>query len=327
MMLVVIPNAERNMKIPLILLDFFLWSIYDSSYLLIILQEPIINTDLYNQDQNDTMVYSRHGGYRTGLQLILAKMIIIMYTLSRIQPLELQLLNVYEIQNPDLRLNCMRIIAFGDIHMAPANAGEIPAIDTADLLIVTGDITNYGNRLEAETVLSSLADLNSSILAVAGNLDQPDVATYLEDRGQSLHGRGLVFDDLGIMGLGGSNYTPFHTPYEFSEPRLASFLASGYAQIRVAADFILVSHAPPVDTETDRLTDGSHVGSSAVRTFLEERQPLLCITGHIHESRGQDKIGRTIVLNPGMLKEGGYIEVIYETGELAAALRSTVNTA
>ena len=221
----------------------------------------------------------------------------------------------------------MRIIAFGDIHMAPANAGKIPAIDAADLLIVTGDITNYGNSLEAESVLNRLADLNSSLLAVAGNLDQPDVAHYLEDRGQSLHGRGLVLDGLGVMGLGGSNYTPFHTPYEFSEPQLASFLVSGYAQIRVAADFILVSHAPPVDTETDRLADGSHVGSSAVRTFIEERQPLLCITGHIHESRGQDKIGRTIVLNPGMLKEGGYIEVIYETGELAAALRSTVNTA
>jgi Icc-related predicted phosphoesterase len=62
------------------------------------------------------------------------------------------------------------------------------------------------------------------------------------------------------------------------------------------------------------------VGSIAVRTFIEEKQPLLCVTGHIHESKGQDYIGRTLVLNPGMMKDGGYIEAIYENGILSAAL-------
>jgi len=204
--------------------------------------------------------------------------------------------------------------------MDTGDVAKIPAIDTADHIIVTGDITNYGSSQDAATVLNSLLAINSSILGVAGNLDQPDVARYLEDLGISLHGRGIMVADLGIMGLGGSNYTPFNTPYEFSEQELGAFLASGFSQIDPARNFILVSHTPPVKTKTDRLLNGRHVGSMAVRKFIEEKQPLLCVTGHIHESRGQDHIGRTLVLNPGMMKEGGYIEVTYENGELSAAL-------
>jgi Icc-related predicted phosphoesterase len=214
----------------------------------------------------------------------------------------------------------MRIIAAGDIHMNPGDVANIPGIDSADHFIITGDITNYGSSLDAETVLNRLRGINSSILGVAGNLDQPNVAHYLEDVGISLHGRGLIVEDLGIMGLGGSNYTPFNTPYEFSEHELSTLLSAGFAQLAGVKNFILVSHTPPVQTNTDRLANGNHVGSMAVRTFIEKKQPLVCLTGHIHESRGQDYIGRTLVLNPGMMKDGGYIEVIYENGVLSAAL-------
>lgn len=214
----------------------------------------------------------------------------------------------------------MRFIAAGDIHMDPGRLADIPDIGSADYIIITGDITNYGSSHEARTVFDRLLQFNSSILAVAGNLDQPDVARFLEDLGISLHGTARQFDGLGIMGLGGSNYTPFKTPYEFSEQQLADLLDAGFARIDKGADFILVSHTPPVRTKTDRLRNGRHVGSTAVRKFIEEKQPLLCLTGHIHESRGRDHIGRTLVLNPGMVKDGGYIEVLYENGAVSAIL-------
>jgi len=41
------------------------------------------------------------------------------------------------------------------------------------------------------------------------------------------------------------------------------------------------------------------VGSRAVRTAIEEIQPLLGLHGHVHESPGAAKIGRTLCLNPG----------------------------
>ena len=216
----------------------------------------------------------------------------------------------------------MRIIGFGDIHMYPGAVENIPGINSADLIIVTGDITNYGSSLDAEKVMSRLLAINSNIIAVAGNLDQPEVARYLEDNGMNFHGMGRIVNGMSIMGLGGSNYTPFNTPYEFSEQELADQLTLGFSQVGDAKNFILVSHAPPLQTKTDRLVNGKHVGSSAVRTFIEEKQPPLCLTGHIHESMGQDYIGRTLVLNPGMIKDGGYIEVLYENGELSASLYS-----
>lgn len=214
----------------------------------------------------------------------------------------------------------MRIIGFGDIHMDTGRVENIPGIHSADCIIITGDITNFGSREDAATVLDILKSLNSNILAVAGNLDQPDVAVFLDEKGISLHSTGIMLDNIGLMGLGGSNYTPFNTPYEFSEDELANFLESGFTRINGAQDFILVSHAPPVHTKTDILTNGKHVGSRAVRKFIEEKQPRLCLTGHIHEAPGKDHIGRTLVLNPGMIKNGGYIEILYKNNELSATL-------
>lgn len=50
------------------------------------------------------------------------------------------------------------------------------------------------------------------------------------------------------------------------------------------------------------------VGSVAVKRYIEERQPILSIHGHIHEDRGIDIVGDTIVVNPGPLKDGYYAE-------------------
>lgn len=214
----------------------------------------------------------------------------------------------------------MRIIAFGDIHMDITGMANIPALDNADHIIITGDITNYGSSSDAEMILNRLRAVNSSILAVAGNLDRPGVERYLETNGISLHGRGRTVAGLGIVGLGGSNYTPFNTPNEFSEQELGALLAAGFAQIKDTKNFILVSHTPPLQTKTDRLANGQHAGSKAVRNFIEAKQPLLCLSGHIHESRGQDYIGNTLIINPGMLRDGGYVEVLCENGQVTAGL-------
>lgn len=216
----------------------------------------------------------------------------------------------------------MRIIAFGDIHMNTGVIETIEGIRSADYIIITGDITNFGYRKDAERMISHIQGLNRSLLAVAGNLDQPDVASYLEEVDLSLHGRGMSLDKLGLVGLGGSNYTPFKTPFEFSEQELSRLLAEGLSQVGKADEHILVSHTPPFKTNVDRLTNGKHVGSTAVRSYIEEHQPCLCLTGHIHESRGQDHIGRTLILNPGMIKDGGYIEVLIEDGRITASLNS-----
>ena len=49
------------------------------------------------------------------------------------------------------------------------------------------------------------------------------------------------------------------------------------------------------------------VGSEAVRTSIERHQPPLALHGHIHESRGAVKIGRTLCINPGSEYGEGYL--------------------
>ena len=52
-----------------------------------------------------------------------------------------------------------------------------------------------------------------------------------------------------------------------------------------------MSH-PPKDTAIDVIRSGLHVGSSVVRDFIVQYKPDVCISGHIHESRARDKVGR-----------------------------------
>ena len=83
---------------------------------------------------------------------------------------------------------------------------------------------------------------------------------------------------------------------------------------------ILVSHTPPYDTSTDCLSFGQHVGSPAVRAFIEQYQPDVCLTGHIHESQAVDTIGKTVIVNPGALADGGYVRIQRVKDKLEIAL-------
>ncbi len=216
----------------------------------------------------------------------------------------------------------IRIIAFGDIHMDYKCVEEIPNIAEVDLVIITGDLTNYGGVGEAQVVLKAIEELNKNILALHGNLDQPSVAEFLVEKGISIHGRGVKISDVGIFGVGGSNPTPFDTPIEYSEEELKEIVLKAYEDVKDAAVKILVSHTPPINTNADIISSGVHVGSKSIREFIEKYQPELCLTGHIHEAKSTDKIGDTLILNPGMLCARNYIEVCIEGNNISAELKN-----
>jgi len=71
---------------------------------------------------------------------------------------------------------------------------------------------------------------------------------------------------------------------------------------------IYLIHIPPYGTKIDCLFSGVHAGSKSIRKFIEEKQPLLTLHGHIHEApmvgnEYIDKIGNTIIVNPGQYGE------------------------
>jgi Icc-related predicted phosphoesterase len=215
----------------------------------------------------------------------------------------------------------MKIVSFGDVHMATRNLARMDTVmrDT-DLVIVSGDITNFGGADDARKVLDDVRRCCPQVLAVPGNLDQPDVFPWLETEKMALHGRGVVHGSVGIFGCGGSNITPFGTPSEFSEAEIYDALRRGYDEVRDQRPLLMICHTPPAETKCDRIIGGRAVGSLAVRRFIEEVRPEVCISGHIHESAGMDMIGPTTILNAGPFKGGGYVVVISDGVRLEARL-------
>ena len=217
----------------------------------------------------------------------------------------------------------MKIISFGDIHEDTSNLAKIKYdLETADLIVISGDLTNCHGKTETKKVLDVVKKYNKHLLAMYGNMDKQEVDGYLTKEGINLHGNGYVFGDVGIFGCGGSSQTPFHTPSEISEADIEQFLTNGYNKVKDARWKIMVCHTPPRDTTTDIVRSGMHVGSQMVRDFILKHKPHVCISGHIHESRARDKVGDTIVLNAGMFRDGWYTEIDIDKGGISAVLKS-----
>jgi uncharacterized protein len=217
----------------------------------------------------------------------------------------------------------MKIISFGDIHEDTSNLIKIkPDLETADLIVLSGDLTNCHGKTETKKVLDAIKKYNKHLLAQYGNMDIQEADSYLSEESINLHGNGYIFGDVGIFGCGASSLTPFHTPSEISEADIERLLINGYNKVKDAKWKIMVCHTPPKDTATDIVRSGMHVGSQTVRDFILKHKPHVCITGHIHESRAKDKIGDTIILNAGMFRDGWYIEVVIDKGVLSAVLKS-----
>lgn len=212
-------------------------------------------------------------------------------------------------------------IVLGDIHDDLQYLEEIPDLDQASGIIVTGDLTFLGGVAAGSKIIDALAVHSPQVYAQIGNMDKPELTAYLEEKGANLHGRArAIHPELTLIGVGGSSKTPFNTPSEFSEEEIAHLLEKALAEAGSYKNLVLVTHAPPLNTACDRLDNGMHVGSPAIRAFIEKHQPALCLCGHIHESRGQDRIGATVVINPGQFGNGGYAIMALEAERLSAGL-------
>lgn len=217
-------------------------------------------------------------------------------------------------------------LAFGDIHDDISRLSDIPELDGASGILVTGDITLGGGKRQAARVLEPIAERARILLAQIGNMDRAEVTGWLEERGWNLHARAReLAPGVVVIGVGCSSFTPFGTPSEFPESQLADWMEQAFAEAErmgeadgakaPARTLILAAHMPPHASACDRLQSGAPVGSTAVREFIERRQPDICLCGHIHESRAEDRIGKTHVINPGTLGSGGYVILRFGQGE------------
>ena len=217
----------------------------------------------------------------------------------------------------------MQYLILGDIHERFQKVSLIPELNSAAGFLISGDLTNIGEVYKAKQILEALRAIKPFVLAQFGNMDRPEINTWLSEENCNLHR--TVWEltpDTAIFGIGGAIFTPFGTPSEFPESNFLFWLDELWNKVQQYAHTILVAHNPPYDTLCDRIAQGTHVGSKAVKEFIEEHQPDLCICGHIHESRACDRIGRTQIVNPGAFAHGNYaVLTIAADGMLSVALR------
>jgi Icc-related predicted phosphoesterase len=136
----------------------------------------------------------------------------------------------------------------------------------------------------------------------------------------------VEFDGYTMLSLGYSNRTPWDSPRELDEDELYRRIERMASQVDDVSRCIFNLHVPPYDSGLDtaaELDSDFHmvlvgkephmipVGSTAVREAIERFQPIAALHGHIHESAGATRIGRTLCLNPGS---------DYHTGRIAGCL-------
>jgi len=204
----------------------------------------------------------------------------------------------------------MKILVIGDIHGSVARVQKIVELihnKDVDLVLITGDLTEFGDVREAEEVLKPVKDFR--ILAVPGNMDSEAVLHLLEEKRISLHGKKERIGKFSFIGFGGgleNNAGNFLSNEEKIKKTLLELMQG-------EKNIILLTHLPPFDTNIDKSRNGMPIGSKAVKEILEDAQPIIHLCGHAHSSFGEEKIGKTISINIGAVKEGRAL--LLELGE------------
>ena len=166
-----------------------------------------------------------------------------------------------------------------------------------DLIIVCGDFTSNGPVNVGRNILETLVESGVPVLYVLGNMDPPELMDELKGLGISLHGRGMVIDDVGFAGAG-------------FRVNLGELLEQGIREITQATNFlVIITHIPPYGTMSDLTLNGSYIGDYGVKEIVKKYQPNVLLCGHVHEARGLDRMGKTLICNSGPVFRGFYAEL------------------
>jgi Icc-related predicted phosphoesterase len=224
-------------------------------------------------------------------------------------------------------------------------------------VFLLGFVVEFARRLRE-------ASPDTELLLLMGNDDWRSNFDCLEEQHgslwQSVHGRAVTVGGQRVAGLSWVPITPFlikdwerwedgdaERPArlegmashdgrlmprafdpEHRSPSITDALEE-LARLTPPGDTILVSHSPPRGTNCDLTGSRVHVGSRALRRFIERHQPPLVLSGHIHESprvsgSHRDAIGRTVVVNPGQFGTSRLCGVWFDPSRPDDTLRHTV---
>jgi uncharacterized protein len=171
-----------------------------------------------------------------------------------------------------------------------------------------------------------LAGTGVTAYVMTGNDDPPELREIVAGSGILVDPEDQLIDlgeGISMISCGWSNQTPWNSPREMTEADLERHIEKLAAEVTDPSRSVFNLHVPPIRTAIDKapaLDDSlkpivkggavlmESVGSEAVRAVIERHQPMLSLHGHIHESRGAIKIGRTLCINPGSEYADGVLQ-------------------
>ena len=177
-----------------------------------------------------------------------------------------------------------------------------------------------------------LASAGYKVYMAPGNDDHFEVDQVIEDSAAIINcnNKNVAVGDHEMITFCWANPTPWNTPREKTDEELEPMLETLVASVKDRPNAIFNFHAPPYGFALDLAPELSknliqaadrkvHVGSRAVAKMIEKYQPLIGLHGHIHESRGAQKIKRTVCINPGSEYSEGILKgavIMLEKGKV-----------
>jgi Icc-related predicted phosphoesterase len=177
-----------------------------------------------------------------------------------------------------------------------------------------------------------LAGTSYKVYMAPGNDDHFEVDQVIEDSAAIINcnNKNVMVGDHEMITFSWANPTPWNTPREKPDEELEPMLEELVAKVKDKSNAIFNFHAPPYGYALDLAPELTkdlvqaadrkiHVGSRAVAKMIEKYQPLIGLHGHIHESRGAQKVKRTIIINPGSEYSEGILKgamIVLEKGKV-----------
>jgi uncharacterized protein len=206
----------------------------------------------------------------------------------------------------------MRIAATADIHFSPQSYDRIreplgQVRDEADVLVIAGDLTNYGKPEEMHSLLNALVRLRIPIIAVLGNHDyesscEEELMKMMTSEGiKVLDGSSYERDGIGFAGakgfIGGFGRGVLTA---FGEKEIKAFvqasldetlkLERALSMIRTEKIVIVTHYAPICETVIGEPQEiWPYLGSSRLSEVIDRHGAKLALHGHAHHGRPDGK--------------------------------------
>jgi Icc-related predicted phosphoesterase len=223
-----------------------------------------------------------------------------------------------QILGPDEIDEAERIVRFNGFYPYRCDPEELAVLSEDPNALSTALESAVRAQLERWVVLAAerLAGSDIQAFVMPGNDDELFVSEILDASTAFANqdGRVLHVGDYQIAGCGWSNPTPWDTPREKPEEVLVDELSALVEAVDDRRSLIFNPHVPPYDSGIDLAPELREdltmvtragqphmvpVGSRAVRRVIERFQPLLSVSGHVHESKGVVRLAETTCINPG----------------------------